>query len=156
LRTGMTKRRPYLTQIQLGEQGLRKCVTCKQIKPLSDFYQRRDGRSTSQCSSCIKQKVGEAYRKNPEKKRNYQKRFYRKNKEYYLTITETTLNIGGLIIAQHTFFRSTPSVCSAGLQKTFRDITLNTLILIPSMLGFFAPCVEVAIGKKINSETNGL
>jgi hypothetical protein len=71
------------TQQQLLKQSLRRCVSCNEIKPLTEFYLRGDGYYTSQCILCIREDVRESYRVNPIPHKEYQKQFAKDNAEYY-------------------------------------------------------------------------
>ena len=76
------------TQQQLLKQGLRRCVTCNEIKPVTEFYLRGNGFYTSQCAKCIRNKGNEDYRNNPEPHKIYQKKFYSEHTEYYLNYSQ--------------------------------------------------------------------
>ena len=78
----MTKAKPG-SQRSLFKKGLRRCITCDEIKSLSDFYRRSNGWYISQCKPCIRNHVNKTYEQNPEPKKAYQRIFYQNNKDYY-------------------------------------------------------------------------
>ena len=53
---------------------MKQCIRCKEIKPLSNFYERRDSKSKkvhSYCKECTSINRKENYKKNIEKNPNY-------------------------------------------------------------------------------------
>ena len=54
---------------------LKTCWKCKEQKPHSEFYKRRDSKDglSHQCKECLKQHNKQYYKENTEKKKQYQK-----------------------------------------------------------------------------------
>jgi len=87
-------------QVLLAKKGLRKCNVCKKIKPLQDFYRRKNGYYYYACKKCISDYGAHFYRQNPEKKKTAAREWRKRNPEkvkemlrnYYDTHREQTNN----------------------------------------------------------------
>ena len=62
---------------------MKKCKTCGQEKPLSDFYIRKEsGRHRSECKSCQNKSASKWARENPEKRRAVALKWAKENYDY--------------------------------------------------------------------------
>lgn len=89
----MAKRRRKNREIDL-EKGIQKCNKCGEWKYLDDFPNHRCmkyGKDTT-CKECSLQKVSKYYREHLEEKKEYDKKYYEKNREKILKRAEEDRN----------------------------------------------------------------
>jgi len=67
----------------IGTENVKKCTKCKKIKPLGEFVPSKAGirGRHSWCRACTNQDSRDRYRKNPEKKRERDRRYRERNIE---------------------------------------------------------------------------
>jgi len=63
------------------EKGLKQCSKCKKVKNIDSSFYLRDGKPSSQCKECIRQRMRRYRADNPEKCRERNKMWYLKNIE---------------------------------------------------------------------------